>query len=150
MNRYFLLFFLMFVSLNLCAQVSKLNSIIDKYSGMKGVESVEISPSLLHQLSGGKTTDSLIRNISFLKILTVDIKVSSAIKLEINDALKVGFSKLMSVNSSGSMVDIYLADNNKVLLSIINDNKEYVLMYMSGSITKYVIDSVLSGKIKIK
>lgn len=137
-------------------QIDKIERIIEKYSSSKYVESVKISPKLLAKLSGAKNTDNLIKNVSGLNILSLkkdseeSRKVCNVFTDEIKDAIKKGYSELITIKSGGDNINIYIEDKNAQVVMLIDNNSEFSVLCIDGSITTDIIQAVMNGDIKMK
>lgn len=137
-------------------QLDKMTRVIDKYSGSKYAECVDISPVLLKQLSGARNTDKLVKNISGFKILVLGKKdrdariIADAFEREAKNALKNEYSRLMNVSSDGNTVSIYMEDSSRQIIMLVDSEDEYSLIAIDGNITGEIIKAIMDGDIKIK
>ncbi len=137
-------------------QHDRIELIISKFQESIYVESVEISPLLLRKLSEAESTRNLLKDMTGIRIMVFkkyDRKrgeVCSAFSEELKQALKQGYSKLMSAKSDGESVNIYLEDKSSQVIMLIDNSNEFTLMTIDGCITEGVIKSVMSGEIRLK
>lgn len=137
-------------------QRESIERIIEKYAKSKYAESVDISPALLKQLSGAKSTDKLLSGVSGFRLVVIGktgeeaSKLSKSLEQETRNALQKEYSRLMSINSEGSQVSIYMEENSKQMVMLINAENDFTVMLIDGTITQELIKAVMDGEIKIK
>lgn len=137
-------------------QRESIERIIEKYSKSKYAESVDISPTLLKQLSGAKNTDQLLRDVSGFRLVVIgktseeSSKLCKSLEQETRNALQKEYSRLMNINSGGSQVAIYMEENSKQMVMLINAENDFTVMLIDGTITQELIKAVMDGEIKIK
>lgn len=137
-------------------QRENIERIMERYSQSKYAESVDISPTLLKQLSGAKNTDKLLNGVSGFRLLVLSKQGSEALKLagllekEAKEALQKEYSRLMSIHSGGDRVSLYIEEASKQMVMLIDAENDLTLMIIDGSITQELIKAVMDGDIKIK
>jgi hypothetical protein len=136
--------------------------IFDRYEEKEGVESITISPSLLELMKNGRTQDKktqeMIAKITGLRILSLsDDKnkpVRESLMAELQTAMQKGYEQIMKVKTDGERMELYVrhaspdrTSNTGALLIITTGDGGTVVMHLSGTIDKSMIDAVMNGEI---
>lgn len=137
---------------------STIDNLYKKYAGKKGFTSINISPELFSMIASLDTEDStenaksdqdVMKELSGLKMLVyepegeTDLAFLKEVKAIIPSK---GFTELMSVDSEGETVKFLIkkGDNDKIseMLMIVLDEKEAVIMSMTGNLDMSTISAI--------
>jgi len=138
-------------------RIKTIDDLFASYEQAKGVNYISLSPSLLKLMKDD--LDEVMSNITSLKILTLDLKTQEQKTLAARirtDALGLvkqeNFEEIMKVREDQSEFSVYLSKKThqaQALLLIADGNSELMLIGITGTISREVINAVLEGKIGI-
>jgi len=141
---------------------SAIDGLYKKYAGQEGFTSINISPEMFGLISGfdmndssesARETKSVVEQLSGLKMLVYEPKEgqsNEAFLEEIRMLSKVkGYTEMMSVDSEDEVVK-FLVKKGKdgrisEMLMIVLDDKEAVVMSMTGSLDMKSISQISSS-----
>jgi hypothetical protein len=151
----------------LSAQNRRIRTIDDLFSAYeqeKGVGYISISPSLLKLAKGSdsKDLDEVFNAIASLRILNMEITpelvgLANRIRSDVNLLVQHGnFEEVVKMREGEGNFAVYLSKKSnkeskelEALLMVASEESELVIIGISGTITRKVIDAVLEGKIGI-
>lgn len=155
--KYILLILFAIVSITSHAQISKLNTLFEKYEEAKGVTSIKIAKPMFKLLENLKIEDedlkkvkSLTNTINSIKILIIEDS-ASYVPSEFLAAIKnLRYEELFTLSRSGSKIK-FLADNttgktiSNLVLSI-TDEKQNIFMHLDGKLNMDDISNLANNK----
>lgn len=134
------------------AGISAQESLIDRFGGIKGVESVYISKALLGMLpdveAGEHNFSAIANKLDEIQIInSTDRKAAKALRSACLQFVNSGkYEKLMNVTGDGEHSGIYMKSypNNKrqyVMLAV--SDREVSVIVLTGSLTLHDIEKVI-------